>query len=67
MIPRVQLCPPYVWSSYGLFAVIVAWQAIVPQLLRRRRILAELAEEAAMQKGNYHDPRRVEAAWPSSR
>ncbi len=54
MIPEFSYAP-YVWSSYGLFAVIVAWQAIVP-IVRRRRLLAELAEEAAMQKGNYHDP-----------
>lgn len=45
----------YVWSSYGLFAVVVGWQFLQP-MLRRRRIHAELREELALRTGNYNDP-----------
>ncbi|WP_376690711.1 heme exporter protein CcmD [Wenzhouxiangella sp. EGI_FJ10409] len=54
MIPQLDYAF-YVWTSYGLFAVIMAWQFIQPRL-RRRRILAELREEYALQLGNYDDP-----------
>lgn len=45
----------YVWTSYGLFAAVMAWQFIQPRL-RRRRILAELNEELALTRGSYDDP-----------
>ncbi|MEE4304153.1 MAG: heme exporter protein CcmD [Wenzhouxiangella sp.] len=54
MIPQLDYAF-YVWSSYGLFAVIMAWQFIQPRV-RRRRIIAELQEELAMQTGKYDDP-----------
>lgn len=54
MIPQLDYAF-YVWSSYGLFAVIMAWQFIQPRV-RRRRIIAELREELAMQTGKYDDP-----------
>ncbi len=54
MIPQLDYAF-YVWTSYGLFAVIMAWQFLQPRL-RRRRILAELREENALQSGNYDDP-----------
>ncbi|RFF32041.1 heme exporter protein CcmD [Wenzhouxiangella sediminis] len=54
MIPQLDYAF-YVWSSYGLFAAIMAWQFIQPRV-RRRRIIAELREELAMQTGNYDDP-----------
>lgn len=44
----------YVWSSYALFAVVCLWQFAQPKL-RRRRIMAELAEERAYNTGSYHD------------
>lgn len=53
MIPQLDYAF-YVWTSYGLFAVIMAWQYIQPRL-RRKRILAELREEQAMQTGDYDD------------
>ncbi|WP_376696844.1 heme exporter protein CcmD [Wenzhouxiangella sp. EGI_FJ10305] len=54
MIPQLDYAF-YVWTSYGLFAVVMAWQFIQPRL-RRRRIVAELREELALQSGNYDDP-----------
>jgi heme exporter protein CcmD len=54
MIPQLDYAF-YVWTSYGLFAVIMAWQFVQPRL-RRRRLLAELREEQALQTGSYDDP-----------
>ena len=54
MIPQLDYAF-YVWTSYGLFAVIMVWQFLQPRL-RRRRILAELREENALQSGKYDDP-----------
>ncbi|AKS42504.1 heme exporter protein CcmD [Wenzhouxiangella marina] len=51
MIPEFTYAP-YVWTSYALFAVVVAWQIAVPWQ-RRRRILAELREERALNSGAY--------------
>ncbi len=51
MIPEFEYAP-YVWSSYAIFAVVIAWQAVIP-VLRRRRILAELREEQALKSGDY--------------
>jgi len=42
----------YVWTSYGIFAVVIAWQFIQPRL-RKRRIEAEVREERALQTGSY--------------
>ncbi|MFP4208039.1 MAG: heme exporter protein CcmD [Wenzhouxiangella sp.] len=54
MIPEFEYAP-YVWTSYGIFAIIVAWQALQP-LLKRRRLMAELREEQALERGEYaHD------------
>jgi len=53
MIPQLDYAS-YVWTSYGLFALIVAWQFIQPRL-QRKRILAELREELALQTGDYDD------------
>ncbi|NBD96059.1 MAG: heme exporter protein CcmD [Gammaproteobacteria bacterium] len=53
MIPQLDYAF-YVWTSYGLFAVVVAWQFLQPRL-RRRRIVAELREEIALKTGNYDD------------
>jgi heme exporter protein CcmD len=51
MIPQFEYAV-FVWTSYGVFAVVVAWQFIQP-LLRRRRLKAELREEIALQSGGY--------------
>lgn len=54
MIPEFEYAP-YVWTSYGIFAIIVAWQVIQP-LLKRRRLKAEFREEQALEEGDYsHD------------
>ncbi len=42
----------YVWTSYGLFAAVLAWQIWQP-LARLRRIRAELGEEQALRRGRY--------------
>ena len=56
MIPAFEYAP-YVWTSYGIFAMIVAWQVLQP-LLKRRRLQAELREELALERGEYvHDPK----------
>ncbi|HLS06059.1 MAG TPA: heme exporter protein CcmD, partial [Wenzhouxiangella sp.] len=44
----------YVWSSYGLFAAVMAWQFFQP-LVQRRKIMAELREQEALKSGGYHD------------
>ncbi|MEE4638073.1 MAG: heme exporter protein CcmD [Wenzhouxiangella sp.] len=51
MIPEFEYAP-YVWTSYGIFAIIVAWQVIQP-LMKRRRLKAELREEQALEQGDY--------------
>lgn len=53
MIPQLDYAF-YVWTSYGLFALIMAWQFLQPHL-RRRRIIAELREERALETGGYDD------------
>jgi heme exporter protein CcmD len=53
MIPEFEYAA-YVWTSYGIFAVVIAWQFLQPQL-RKRRIEAEVREERAMQTGSYDD------------
>jgi heme exporter protein CcmD len=53
MIPELDYAF-YVWSSYGVFALVIGWQIVQP-LLRRQRIMAELREEAALQSGDYND------------
>jgi len=55
MIPEFEYAA-YVWSSYAIFAVVIAWQASVP-FLRRRRLMAELREERALRSGHYGDQR----------
>ncbi len=54
MIPELDYAF-YVWSSYGIFAIVIAWQVIQP-IARRRRIVAELREEMALREGEYNDP-----------
>jgi heme exporter protein CcmD len=54
MIPELNYAP-YVWSSYGIFAVVIIWQALQP-VLYRRRLMAELREEQALLSGEYDDP-----------
>lgn len=53
MIPQLDYAF-YVWSSYGLFTLTMAWQFLQPRF-RRRRILAELREERALTTGGYGD------------
>ncbi|MGY6630496.1 MAG: heme exporter protein CcmD [Wenzhouxiangella sp.] len=54
MFPELEYAS-FVWSSYGIFAVVVAWQILQP-VLYRRRLMAELREEQALQSGEYDDP-----------
>ncbi|MDT8437981.1 MAG: heme exporter protein CcmD [Wenzhouxiangellaceae bacterium] len=44
MIPELTHAP-YVWSSYGLFAVIFAWQFLQP-MIKRSRLIDELKQAA---------------------
>ena len=53
MIPQLDYAF-YVWTSYGVFVTVAAWQFIQPRLARRR-ILAELQEERALETGSYDD------------
>lgn len=53
MIPQLDYAF-YVWTSYALFALVMAWQFIQPRL-RRQRIQAELREEQALINGGHHD------------
>ena len=43
MIPELNYAP-FVWSSYGVFAVVCAWQFLAP-LVRRRRLLRQIREQ----------------------
>jgi heme exporter protein CcmD len=54
MIPEFEYAP-YVWTSYGIFAMIMVWQVMQP-ILKRRRLESELREEQALETGEYgHD------------
>lgn len=44
----------YVWTSYGLFVLVVLWQYAQPRV-QRRRITAQLNEELALRTGRYDD------------
>src|SRR5690625_5700853 len=44
----------YVWSSYGLFAAVMAWQLFQP-LVQRRNIMAGLREQEAGKSGGADD------------
>jgi len=44
----------YVWSSYGLFAVILLWQFAAPWI-RRRQLLDEVREEIESEIGDPSD------------
>lgn len=45
MIPELTHAP-FVWSSYALFAVVMAWQFLQP-LLKRRKLIRNLEESIA--------------------
>lgn len=53
MIPQFEFAV-FVWTSYAIFAIIVAWQIIQP-IMRRRRLEAEIREELALSQGAYRD------------
>jgi heme exporter protein CcmD len=53
MIPEFEYAP-YVWTSYGIFAMIMVWQVLQP-IMKRRRLESELREEQALEKGEYAD------------
>ena len=42
MLPELSHAP-YVWTSYSVFAAIVAWQFIQP-LIRRKRMIDSIVE-----------------------
>ena len=48
MIPDFEYAN-FVWSSYLVFAIVVAWQVLQP-LLRRRRIKKQLLEQLEEQQ-----------------
>ena len=39
----------YVWTSYGIFAVVLIWTAAVP-VIRRRSVIQRLQDRAAREK-----------------
>ena len=41
----------YVWLSYGLSAVVIAWNVVQP-VLRRRRLIKEQAQRLRREKKN---------------
>ena len=43
MIPELNYAA-YVWSSYGVFAAVCAWQFLAP-FLRRRRLVRQIREQ----------------------
>ena len=43
MIPELNYAP-FVWSSYGVFAAVCAWQFLAP-MLRRRRLIRQIREQ----------------------
>lgn len=45
MIPEISHAA-YVWSSYAIFTIVMAWQFLQP-LLKRRKILNQLHEAVA--------------------
>ena len=45
MIPDISHAG-YVWSSYAIFTIVMAWQFLQP-LLKRRKILTQLSEAVA--------------------
>ncbi len=51
MIPQFEFAA-FVWTSYAIFAIIIAWQIIQP-IWRRRRLEAEIREEMALKQGEY--------------
>ncbi len=53
MIPQFDFAA-FVWTSYAIFAIIIAWQIAQP-ILRRKRLEAEIREELALSQGEYRD------------
>ncbi|PKL94955.1 MAG: heme exporter protein CcmD, partial [Gammaproteobacteria bacterium HGW-Gammaproteobacteria-8] len=45
MIPELSHAG-YVWSSYAIFTVVLAWQFLQP-LLKRKKLLTQLTEAVA--------------------
>lgn len=43
MIPELNYAP-FVWSSYGVFAVVCGWQFLAP-MIRRRRLVRQIREQ----------------------
>jgi heme exporter protein CcmD len=43
MIPELNYAP-FVWSSYGVFAAVCAWQFLAPWI-RRRRLIRQIREQ----------------------
>ena len=52
MIPELTYAP-FVWSSYGVFAAVCAWQFAAP-LLRRRRLVRQIREQIEEQRAAAH-------------
>lgn len=48
MIPELNYAV-FVWSSYGVFAAVCAWQFLSP-LIRRRRLVRQIREQIQEQQ-----------------
>ncbi len=53
MIPQFEYAG-FVWTSYAIFAIIIAWQVLQP-IIKRKRLEAEIREELALTQGAYSD------------
>ena len=42
---------PFIWSAYGLSAVVLAWTALAP-ILRRRRTLRQLRQSILTERSD---------------
>ena len=48
MIPELNYAA-FVWSSYGVFAAVCAWQFLSP-MIRRRRLVRQIREQLEEQR-----------------
>ena len=40
---------PFIWSSYGIVALVLLWTAVTP-LIRKQRTLAQIRQLTSMEK-----------------
>lgn len=60
MIPELNYAA-FVWSSYGVFAIVCAWQFLAP-LIRRRRLVRQIREQIQEQQALQNLQQQQQAA-----